>query len=177
MNSIRALIDEDPVKAKDSVTRLSTILRSTLLLNKRKEISVKEELELVSNFLDLEHIRYEDRLNYTIVADAEINDCLLPPFIIQSQVENAIKHGISSIPGKGFIRVEVFQEEERLRIVVSNTGKLSNKEPLTGVGFRNSIQRLDLLYGNQSNILIREEGDLVVVDIHLPLKRSAVFTS
>jgi two-component system LytT family sensor kinase len=177
MNSIRALIDEDPMKAKDSVTRLSTILRSTLLLNKRKEISVKEELELVSNFLDLEHIRYEDRLNYTIEADSEINDCLLPPFIIQSQVENAIKHGISSIPGKGFIRVEVFQEEERLRIVVSNTGKLSNKEPLTGVGFRNSIQRLDLLYGNQSNILIREEGDLVVVDIHLPLKRSAVFTS
>ncbi len=60
--------------------------------------------------------------------------------------------------------------------MVSNTGKLSNKEPLTGVGFRNSIQRLDLLYGNQSNILIREDGDLVVVDIHLPLKRSAVFT-
>lgn len=177
MNSIRALIDEDPAKAKDSVTRLSSILRSTLLLNKRKEISVKEELELVSNFLDLEHIRYEDRLNYTIEAEPEISDALLPPFIIQSQVENAIKHGISSIPGKGYIRVEVFRENDSLRIVVSNTGKLSNKEPLTGVGFRNSIQRLDLLYGNQSHILIREEGDLVVVDIHLPLKRSAVFTS
>lgn len=176
MNSIRALIDENPSKAKDSVTRLSSILRSTLLLNKRKEVTVKEELELVKNFLDLEHIRYEDRLNFTIESQPEIQDCLLPPFIIQSQVENAIKHGISSIPGKGYIRVEVFREDPSLRIVVSNTGKLSNKEPLTGVGFRNSIQRLELLYGDQSQIHIREEGDLVVVDIHLPLKRSVLIS-
>ena len=97
MDSIRALIDEDPIKAKDSVTRLSSILRSTLLLNKRKEVTVKEELELVKNFLDLEHVRYEDRLNYTIESSALVNDCLLPPFIIQSQVENAIKHGGGAI--------------------------------------------------------------------------------
>ncbi len=177
MNSIRALIDENPIKAKDSVTRLSSILRSTLLLNKRKEVTVKEELELVKNFLDLEHIRYEDRLSYTIESSPVVNDCLLPPFIIQSQVENAIKHGISAIPGNGHIRVEVFAENNSLRINVSNTGKLSNKEPLTGVGFKNSIQRLDLLYGDQGRIMIREEGNLVVVDIHLPLKRSAVFIS
>jgi LytS/YehU family sensor histidine kinase len=176
MNSIRALIDEDPVKAKDSVTRLSSILRSTLLLNKRKEVTVKEELELVTNFLDLEHVRYEDRLNYTIEVNPDLSDCLLPPFIIQSQVENAIKHGISSIPGKGHIRVEVFSENNSLRINVSNTGKLGNKEPLTGVGFRNSLQRLDLLYGQAGKITIREEGNLVVVDIHLPLKRNTQFS-
>lgn len=170
LNSIRALIDEDPLKAKDSVTRLSSILRSTLLLNKRKEVSLKEELELVRNFLDLEHVRYEERLNYFIEADPAVRDVLLPPFIIQSQVENAIKHGISAIPGKGEVKVLVFQEGENLHIEIRNTGKLSHEEPLTGVGFRNSIQRLELLYGEQSQIHIREEGDFVVVDIHLPLK-------
>jgi len=176
MNSIRALIDEDPLKAKDSVTRLSSILRSTLLLNKRKEVKVKEELELVKNFLDLEHIRYEDRMDYSIDSSEEVQDCLVPPFIIQSQVENAIKHGLSSIPGRGQIRVEVFPEKDQLCIMVSNTGKLSNKEPLTGVGFKNSIQRLDLLYGEKSKIEIREEGDLVVVDIRLPLEHSVQFS-
>lgn len=170
LNSIRALIDEDPLKAKDSVTRLSSILRSTLLLNKRKEVSLKEELELVRNFLDLEHVRYEERLHYSIEADSSVMDVQLPPFIIQSQVENAIKHGISAIPGKGEVLVKVYPEQEHLRIEVKNTGKLSHKEPLTGVGFRNSIQRLDLLYGEQSQIFIREEGDFVVVDIRLPLK-------
>ena len=170
LNSIRALIDEDPLKAKDSVTRLSAILRSTLMLNKRKEVKLKEELELVRNFLDLEHVRYEDRLSYTIEADPSMMDVLLPPFIIQSQVENAIKHGIAAIPGKGRISVRVFPEAEHLHIAVSNTGKLSHNEPLTGVGFRNSLQRLELLYGEQSQIHIREEGDFVIVDIHLPLK-------
>lgn len=170
LNSIRALIDEDPVKAKDSVTRLSSILRSTLLLNKRKEVSLKEELELVRNFLDLEHVRYEERLKYTIEADPSVMDVQLPPFIIQSQVENAIKHGISAIPGRGEVKVRVFPQQEHLLIEVKNTGKLSHKEPLTGVGFRNSIQRLELLYGEQSQIFIREDGDFVVVDIRLPLK-------
>jgi two-component system, LytTR family, sensor kinase len=171
MNSIRALIDEDPAKAKDSVTRLSNILRTTLLLDKKKEISLKEEVELVNNYLDLEHIRYEERLNYSVEIDPGVLDCLLPPFIIQSQVENAIKHGISRIPGKGHIRVQAMPENDTLHIQVSNTGSISSKEPLTGVGFKNSIQRLALLYGQDSNINIREQDNLVVVDIQLPLKR------
>ena len=172
MNSIRALIDEDPLKAKDAVTRLSNILRNTLLLNKKKEITIKEEMNLVTNYLDLEHIRYEERLNYDIHISEEVTACLIPPFIIQSQVENAIKHGISSIPGKGNIYIEAFIKDGELRIKVSNTGKLNTKEPLTGVGFKNSIQRIELLYGNNGNLKISEQDDLVVVDIHLPLKKS-----
>lgn len=171
MNSIRALIDENPTKAKDSVTRLSNILRNTLLLDKKREISLREEMELVQNYLDLEHIRYEERLNYHIELDDRVLDCTLPPFIIQSQVENAIKHGISRIPGKGMIRVQAYPEDDQLCIRVSNTGMISSREPLTGVGFRNSKQRLELLY-SKSDINISEEGNLVVVDIHLPLKQS-----
>ena len=172
MNSIRALIDEDPLKAKDAVTRLSNILRNTLLLNKKKEITIKEEMNLVTNYLDLEHIRYEERLNYQIHIDEDVYTCLIPPFIIQSQVENAIKHGISTIPGKGNISIEASVKEDALMIKVSNTGKLNTKAPLTGVGFKNSIQRIELLYGNEGNLKISEQGDLVVVDIHLPLKKS-----
>lgn len=170
MNSIRALIDENPVKAKVAITQLSGILRNTLLMNKRKEISLKEEIDLVQDYLKLEHIRYEERLNYEFNIEERVSTCRIPPFIIQSQVENAIKHGISTLQGNGKISVEALTMGEYLKITVSNTGKLNSDTPLTGVGFKNSIQRLELLYGSLGKITIKEVQDLVVVDITLPLK-------
>jgi two-component system LytT family sensor kinase len=170
MNSIRALIDENPVKAKVAITQLSGILRNTLLMNKRKEISLKEEIDLVQDYLKLEHIRYEERLNYEFNLEERVSKCRIPPFIIQSQVENAIKHGISTLQGNGKISVEALTMGEYLKITVSNTGKLNSDTPLTGVGFKNSIQRLELLYGSLGKITIKEVQDLVVVDITLPLK-------
>lgn len=170
MNSIRALIDEHPSNAKDAVTRLSNILRNTLLMDKRKEIFLKDELGLVKDYLDLEHIRYEERLSYEFRVGEEVMSCSIPPFIIQTQVENAIKHGISRHPGKGKIVVEARRDNDDLTIRVSNTGKLNSEKPLTGVGFKNSIQRLELLYGKRGKITIQEEGDLVVVNIHIPFK-------
>jgi LytS/YehU family sensor histidine kinase len=170
MNSIRALIDENPVKAKEAITQLSGILRNTLLMNKSKLIPLHEEINLVKDYLNLELIRYEERLNYELKIGPDVNGALIPPFIIQSQVENAIKHGISKYPGQGKIIVEAFKLGEFLKIKVSNTGKISHEKPLTGVGFRNSIQRLELLYGSAGNISIEELNDLVVVDINIPLK-------
>lgn len=170
MNSIRALIDENPVSAKEAVTRLSGILRNTLMMNKSKVIPLNEEIDLVKDYLNLEKIRYEERLNYELKISNEVGNVMIPPFIIQSQVENAIKHGISKLPGNGLILVEAFKLGEFLKIKVSNTGKLSNEEPLTGVGFKNSIQRLELLYGSQGKIFIGELNNFVVVDINIPLK-------
>ncbi|MCE3229272.1 MAG: lytS [Bacteroidetes bacterium] len=170
MNSIRALIDEDPVKAKEAITKLSNILRNTLLMNKSKQIQLREEISLVKEYLDLEHIRYEERLSYEFKIDEEVNDLKIPPFIIQAQVENAIKHGISKLPGNGTVTIEAFRLGEILKIKVSNTGKLSTEKPLTGVGFTNSMQRLELLYGTAGQIFISEVGNLVVVDINIPLK-------
>lgn len=171
MNSIRALIDEDPVKAKGAVTHLSNMLRTTLLMDKRKEIQLNDEINLVKDYLNLEKIRYEERLNYTFHIDEALNTVLIPPFMIQSQVENAIKHGISCLPGIGVILVEAYREENDLKIRISNTGKLNSAEPLTGVGFKNSIQRLELLYGKAGKIKIEEIEDLVVVEINIPLNK------
>ncbi|MBA2612242.1 MAG: histidine kinase [Bacteroidetes bacterium] len=169
MNSIRALVDEDPAKAKIAITQLSNILRKTLLMDKGKEILLKDEITLVKDYLNLEHIRYEERLSYEFkIADDVQNSCI-PPFIIQTQVENAIKHGISKLPGNGNIIIEAFKLLNILKIKVSNTGKLNTETPLTGVGFKNSIQRLELLYGNHGKIFINELNNFVVVEINIPL--------
>jgi two-component system, LytTR family, sensor kinase len=170
MNSIRALVDEDPAKAKEAITRLAGILRNTLLMNKSKLIPLAEEMNLVRDYLEMEQVRYEERLSYEFKIEEDVYSCLIPPFIIQSQVENAIKHGISKYPGKGKIMVAAFRREGSLRISVSNTGKLNADKPLTGVGFANSIHRLELLYNKEGRIRISEAGNLVIVDIHIPLK-------
>ena len=170
MNSIRALIDEDPAKAKVAVTQLSNILRTTLLMDKGKEIVLKDEINLVKDYLNLEHIRYEERLSYGFKIAEDVQNCMIPPFMIQTQVENAIKHGISKLPGNGNIIIEAFKLLDVLKIKVSNTGKLNTDKPLTGIGFKNSIQRLELLYGNHGEIFITEVNNFVVVEINIPLK-------
>jgi LytS/YehU family sensor histidine kinase len=171
MNSIRALIDENPANAKAAVTMLSNILRNTLLIDKSKEIKLSEELKLVRDYLDLEKIRFEERLNYVIEVDPQVQNCFVPPFIVQSQVENAVKHGISRLPGRGLVKVEARIDQDALLVKVSNTGNINSQQPLTGVGFMNSIQRLELLYGKQGQISIEELDDMVVVDINIPTKK------
>lgn len=170
MNSIRALIDENPAKAKEAVTRLSNILRNTLVIDKNKEINLYEEIKLVYDYLDLEKIRYEDRLTYEFKISNEVQNFKIPPFIIQTQVENAIKHGISKLPGKGLITIEAFLDNRQLNIIISNTGKLNAQKNLPGVGFVNSTQRLKLLYGEAATILIEEKEGKVVVTIGIPIK-------
>jgi LytS/YehU family sensor histidine kinase len=90
---------------------------------------------------------------------------------VQSQVENAIKHGISRLPGRGAVKVEARRDHDTLLIKVSNTGNINSQQPLTGVGFMNSIQRLQLLYGKQGQISIEEQDEMVVVDINIPTKK------
>jgi len=170
LNSIRALIDESPAGAKSAVTSLSNILRSTLLMDKRKEITLQAELELVRDFLELEKIRYEKRLTYEFEIDDRANVCLIPPFIVQSQVENAIKHGISKLPGNGVVKVKAAIVGKKLQVLVMNSGHINNQTPMTGVGMRNSLQRIELLYGAEGGLSIAEQDDFVVVEINIPLK-------
>ena len=158
MNSIRALIDENPAKAKEAVTQLSNILRNTLLMNKNKEIVLEEELRIVKDYLDLEQIRYEERLRYEMDIDETSKAKLVPPLIVQAQVENAIKHGISKITGGGVVKVKTKLKDNNLLIEVKNTGALSNIKSETGFGFANSKQRLELLYGSKATIEITEES-------------------
>lgn len=168
MNSIRALIDENPAKAKEAVTQLSNILRTTLLMNKNKEIVLEEELRIVKDYLELEKIRYEERLKFEFETDKEALTKPVPPLIVQAQVENAIKHGISKLPKGGKVTVRAVLLNNTLNISVKNTGKFNNEKSETGFGLVNSKQRLELLYGDKATIEIKENSeDEVEVKINI----------
>lgn len=170
LNSIRALIDEDPKLAEDSVTRFSSLLRNTLIAGKKELITLEEEMSVVKNYLALEQIRYEERLQCTIdIPKANMHN-KIPPFLIQTLVENGIKHGISKLPEGGNISIDIIEKNmTTLSIKVMNDGFFDEKSiPETGIGLSNSKKRLELLFGKMATLTICNRDNKVVALVELP---------
>jgi two-component system LytT family sensor kinase len=166
MNSIRALVDEDPKKAKVAITQLSNILRNTLMMHKNKLMTLEEELVLVKDYLELELIRFEERLNFSF--DIDPNTLLLnvPPMMIQTLVENAIKHGISKYDDGGNISIITKKEAENFIIEIINTGQLKeNHQSDSGFGIANTTNRLELLFGKKATFTIKNLDNKHVISL------------
>ena len=170
LNSIRALVDEEPSKSKRAINHLSNILRSSLVLDKKKLTTFKDEINTVKDYLALESIRFEERLNTKFEIDELSNSVLVPPLMIQTLVENGIKHGISRLKKGGRIWIKAHVNEGVLQIEIRNTGQfnhLNNND--IGYGLKNTLQRLDLIYGELAQFEIKNENpDTVLTSIHIP---------
>lgn len=169
MNSIRALIDEEPSKAKEAVTQLSNILRNTLMMEKNKLIPFDDEMKIVTDYLNLEKIRFEERLVYSIVSSPEASSFVIPPLLLQTLVENGIKHGISKLTKGGEIIIRSTVLNDILTIQIKNSGIYNkNKTSDTGFGLKNSIERLNYLFGDSADVSISNEDGMVLTKINIP---------
>ncbi|RFC55105.1 sensor histidine kinase [Brumimicrobium aurantiacum] len=159
LNSIRALIEIEPKTAKSAITTLSSLLRNSLILGKRAKINLKEELQLVEEYLRLEKIRFEERLKYTL--NNEIQQSIhLPPFLLQSLVENALKHGISQRVEGGEINIKISIENNKFVLNVINDG-IYNDSKESGIGIKNSRRRLEIIYGQAAGYEIKNKNGKV----------------
>ncbi|SFT50279.1 Histidine kinase [Lishizhenia tianjinensis] len=165
LNSIRALIDLEPSTAKTSVTTLSNLLRNSLQMGKKSNVTLSEELDLCKRYLELEGIRFEERLRVIWNVNAPM-DIVIPPFIIQTQVENAIKHGISKSIDGGDVFVGINYTQENLNIKVENTGRIKNGGR-QGIGIENTKRRLFLHYKQNASFNLTEENDRVRAEINI----------
>jgi len=174
MNSIRALIDEDPKKAKEAVTKLSSILRQTLTLEKNKLISFDREMQLVKDYLDLEMIRFEERLHCTFDIEPGSHHYNVPPMILQTLVENAIKHGISNLSEGGMITIKTtILKNKKLQIEISNSGSYNPEiTPQSGYGIKNTRDRLAHVFADEATFSIFNEKFFVKTQIVIPLYKS-----
>jgi LytS/YehU family sensor histidine kinase len=164
MNSIRALVDENPLKAKDAITQLSNILRNTLQMGKNKVIPFEEEMKIVSDYLALESIRYEERLKSSVFIHADSKLFNVPPLMIQTLVENGIKHGISKLTDGGLLEVKTNVKGDNLYINIRNSGHINGlTENENGFGIKNTLQRLQLLYGKEASLKIGNENEKIVL--------------
>lgn len=169
LNSIRALITEDPAKAKKGINQLSKLLRSSLLTERKKTISIAEELDTILDYLNLEKIRYEERLAWKIEVPKEISQAQIPPMLLQTLVENAIKHGIAHSSKEGLIQIKGEIASEMIHLQVINPGHLKTKGESTGIGLVNSQNRLQLLFGETAHIDLKPlDKNHVLASVTIP---------
>ncbi|SFQ65018.1 sensor histidine kinase [Hymenobacter arizonensis] len=181
LNNIRALVLENPARAREMMTHLSDLLRYSLQLNSREQVPLARELEIVVHYLALESLQLEERLHYTLDVDPATLDVLVPPMTVQLLVENAIKHGITPRPGGGSIYVGAqLGAPEQVLITVRNPGQYQptpNAPDHTGVGLPNVQERLQLLFGPRASFRIAPDAlqpDTVTAELRLPLQPGAV---
>ena len=172
LNNIRALVMEDPARARAMMTHLAELLRYTMQRNGTAQVPLATELEIVENYLQLEAMQLEERLHYTLDVAPEALPVRLPPMTLQLLVENAIKHGLAPRPAGGRLGVAAqFAADGSLHIAVRNTGHYAPLPGHPGVGVRNVQERLGLLFGPAATFRIGPDPllpDTVLAELCLP---------
>ena len=171
LNNIKALILEDKHKARSMLVNFSELLRYALLHSKHELVLLKDEVEILQQYLELLSIQYEDRLSYKLEVDEVILEEKIPPMVLQLLVENGIKHGIAISQNGGELIITIYKNAEHLFIDVKNTGSLkqkSNVETSLGTGLNNIKERLKLIYGAKAKLNLTEKAPYVIASVHLP---------
>jgi two-component system, LytTR family, sensor kinase len=158
LNSIRALVDENPERARTAITELSHLLRSSMNADKDELVPLDKELSIVKNYLALEQIRFEDRLKVSFDIDRDTLSQQVPPMMLQTLVENAIKHGISKEMLGGHINIVSDFVNDHHELVIRNTGKLNGSSDSEGFGLSSTRNRLHLLFGDTASFEIKDIG-------------------
>jgi two-component system sensor histidine kinase AlgZ len=172
LNAVRSLIAHDPARAQDAVTRLANTLRYTLSSAREELVSLAQELEIVQDYLDLESLRLEDRLSIDCEVSAEARAVRIPVMLLQTVVENAIKHGIAELPGGGVLRVHGELRDDMLILEVENPRPLAPPpEASEGIGLRNAAERLRLLFGERASLDVDlSRPDMATTKVRIPVR-------
>ncbi|RAK02490.1 histidine kinase [Larkinella arboricola] len=158
LNSIASLVHDEPDRAERMVLLLSKLFRYTTGMKNRYFNSVADELEMVRTYLDVEQVRFGDRLSYRIdLPDSALNEVYIPQFLLQPLVENAIKHGISKVAGPGAIILRITEENGWLTCRIHDNGPAFPEELVAGYGLQSIQDKLILLYGNDARLLVENK--------------------
>jgi hypothetical protein len=170
LNSLRGLIAENPERAAAMVTSLSDLLRYSLQSEHTHTVSLAEELAIVNEYVSLERARFEDRLHFESAIAQPALDTRVPPMLVQTLVENAVKHGIADRPRGGRVRIHAQVTGTLMTLTVSNTGTMRAPFNEKGHGLRNTIDRLRLLYGDRASLSLTDTSGETVATVIVPLE-------
>lgn len=149
LNSIAGLIRLDPEKAEEMTLKLAALFRTLINQDHTTMHQVDQEMEIIQTYLDIEKIRFGERLNFDLNVDESVRHTDIPKLLIQPLVENSIKHGISAMADSGQIQVDVHQNDQGLSIEVRDNGPGFSEDVDYGYGLSNIHQRLNVLYPNR----------------------------
>jgi sensor histidine kinase YesM len=177
LHAISTLVHTDPEAADRMISRLSDLLRLTFDRSGAAGVPLKEELEFLQKYLEIEQIRFRDRLSVRFDIDPEALDVEVPRLILQPVVENAIKHGIGPKTGHGFVHVTAHRNDQGIWIEVRDNGvglsRNARARFSNGVGLSNTRARLECLYGEAHRLEFAEGDGGLAVQMLIPLHRIA----
>ena len=179
LNAISALVSDSPKKATETIAQLSDLLRMSLKSDETQEISLKQELDFLQKYVQLQQTLLEQRLKVQWDIRPETLDAAVPSMILQPLVENAINHGISPVENGGRIVIAAQKRNGNLRLSVSDNGQgLSSEAELSfqnGIGLHNTKERLRQLYGGRQEFKISEiSTGGVSVEMEIPFRELIV---
>ena len=169
LNAVASLAGSDPARARTMTVMLADFLRRSLALGGRREIALEEELDLARRYLEIERVRFGDRLRLEAQVDPDALDCAVPALLLQPLVENAVTHGIAHSIEGGVVRLTARRAAGRLHIVVENPA--DPERPASrgqGVGVTNVRSRLASLHPGATRVECREAGGCFSVEVTLP---------
>jgi len=178
LNAIAGLIEKHPAKAEDTVERLAEVFRYTLRRSESEWVRLGDEMEFIQAYLEIEQARFGERLQVSIRVEDEVADARIPAMIVQTLVENAIKHGVASIRGPGFLQVRAFRGNSNLVIEILDNGPgfegagqagASQSGKSSGYGLRNVRERLDGYFEDGASLDLGREGNMTIVRIQMPM--------
>lgn len=172
LNTISAIMSDDLKGARRMIARLSEILRINLETSHQQKISLKEEIDLLNLYLDIERERFKEKLEISVDVSTKIWECEVPHFILQPLVENAIKHGIANTKTKGIIEISAKQNGDFVQIQIDDNGAGLANNLHQGVGLSNTRERLEKLYGEkfEMNLSNSDKGGVSVL-LKIPFEK------
>ena len=164
LNSIASLVHENPDKAEHMVMNLSKFYRYSTGRNNEYFDTLNNELEIVKTYLEVEKVRFDERLNYQVIfQDEKLGNCQIPRFLIQPIVENAIKHGISKLASNGVVKICISEENNNLIIKIHDNGVPFPNDIFSGYGLKSIQDKLRLLSGEKATMSILNEPEKAVI--------------
>jgi signal transduction histidine kinase len=169
LNTISALVERDPAATRTVVARLSELLRRTLDVARQPEVRLADELAFIRGYLEIMQHRFSDRLTTALAIADGLDDALVPAFVLQPLVENAIEHGIGRVRGPGAIELRVERRGDRLHLEVRDNGPGLDPAARHGIGLANTAARLAQLYPGRGALRLADApGRGAIAAVELP---------
>ncbi len=171
LNSIADLAITDGKKARKMTVALADLFRYSINYSNHNYSTVKEEVEMTEVYLEIEKIRFEDKLTYSITLTDDVNHYLIPRFVLQPVVENAVKHGLKATGNMTEIDIQIKNHNEELQIIVADNGPGFPDELIPGYGVKSMYDKLDLLFPNNYEVhFTNQPRKQVSIHIHKLIK-------
>lgn len=176
LNTISGLVHTEPDRADAVITALGDLLRLTLETSGERELPLREEMRLVDAYVAIMQARFEERVKCVVEIAPETREALVPVFILQPLIENAVRHGLEPLPGGGTVTIRAWREADRLRVEVADDGAglRAGGAAREGVGLGNTRARLQAIHGERAAMTLRSAGGRgCVVALDLPYRTAS----